>query len=259
MIDARRQPLTAPVEARECERRMVVLPKLIVSLGIRADLRAAVEVLADEGPVGTWLPPHPKAREAGSPCAATRNRRRARVGVVVVAQGSYLESVVVPPGKSAVVARLAIDLVIERLRGMPEPAEWGRGAGGQRGPSVGDQGAGGNVPSVGGGDNRKVAEVITARTQPPRLHFGADRTEFFADPGVEGGRCDRVHVAPARAAVLERYRHKERADTGAPAQRVRGKRPNLRPELANVHGIAVVIAVSIDDGVKCHDVRQTQA
>jgi hypothetical protein len=161
-----------------------------------------------------------------------------------------------PPCESAVNPWFAVDLVIKRLRRSSQTPEQGRRPIGQRETAVRHQCTCGIVPSIGGSDHREIAQIFGARPQPPCLHLGTQGAEFFADPGVQCGGRDGIHIAPTRTPVLERHGHVERTDTRAPAQRVRWKRPHFGPEFADIDRIAIVIAVGIDDRVQSHDVGQ---
>src|ERR1700737_1140324 len=72
------------------------------------------------------------------------------------------------------------------------------------------------LPGVCRRDQRHIAEITAARPEPARLELRTDGAKLFAEPGVQRGRGDGIHVAPPGSSVLEGNRHVESTDAHAP-------------------------------------------
>src|SRR4030095_2125006 len=93
---------------------------------------------------------------------------------------------------------------------------------------------------------------------PSGLALDPDRADLFADPCGDRRIRHRVDVRPARPAVLKRNRRIEHAAANSPAPRSLGKWSVVDVGLPEVHGIRIVLPVSVGDDARGYDIGDPQ-
>src|SRR5205807_4019819 len=103
--------------------RAISHSQLILPRGVRTEKGVAVEILRDESPVRRGRETRAKTGEACPPRRPAGGRRPAGIASIIVAQGTHLEPVVMPPGEARVIPGLAVDLMIKGDRRPSQAAE----------------------------------------------------------------------------------------------------------------------------------------